>query len=83
MNFDYIDLSEIKSEIASIKERQAAIDSSLELLLAHNDKMSYELGAYRKNISNPRQMVVKTIIQVSVVIISLLVASTVVAIILL
>ena len=75
MEFDYRELSELKTEIAVIKERQKAIDDRLIELLTQNKTMTDELKAYREEATRPSKELTTTLVRSSAMVIASLFAA--------
>ncbi len=75
MEFDYKELSELKTEIAVIKERQKAIDDRLIELLDQNKTMTEELKAYREEATRPSKELTATLIRSASMVIASLFAA--------
>lgn len=75
MEFDYKELSELKTEIAVIKERQKAIDDRLIDLLNQNKTMTEELKAYREEATKPGKELTATLIRSASMVIASLFAA--------
>jgi hypothetical protein len=75
MEFDYKELSELKTEISVIKERQKEIDERLIELLTQNKTMTDELKAYREKANIPNKELMLTLFRLSAIVVTSLFAS--------
>lgn len=72
MDFSYKQLSELKSEIAIIKDRQMEIDYRLAELLVYNKSMSDDLKKFQEDSIEPKKQLTSTIIKSSAIVIATL-----------
>jgi hypothetical protein len=75
MQQDYKDISELKTEVAVVKERQRIIDERLSEIVESNKSISAELKKMHEENSNPKKEFVTIVVRSSAMVIASLMAT--------
>jgi hypothetical protein len=75
MQQDYKDISELKTDVAVVKERQRIIDERLSEIIEANKNFSSELKKMYEDNANPRKEFITIIVRSSAMVIASLMAT--------